>query len=127
MTVLINGVEYAARPLPAPEHAAQRLFRLRKPDGATYHVSQHAYGVECDCPDFVFHRDGLDPTGCKHIKALAACGMIAPPEPTADLLAPDTFNPPAPTLADLESDDLPFGPRLPDEPKPRPRPRRDRG
>ncbi len=35
-------------------------------------------GHTCDCPDFIFHRDGLDPGGCKHIKALVACGLLAP-------------------------------------------------
>jgi hypothetical protein len=122
VTLVINGVEYVARPLPSAEPAAQRLFRLRKADGSVYHVAQHAYGAECDCPDFIFHRDGMDPTGCKHIKALAACGMIAPPAPPADWLELDLFALPAPTLADLESDDLAFGPRLPDEPR-----RRSRG
>jgi hypothetical protein len=109
VSLTINGTEYLARPLPTSRHAAQRVFRLRKADGATYHVSQHGHGAECDCPDFIFHRDGLDPTGCKHIKALAACGLIVPPElppgwDDADHL--ETL-----TLADLDSDDLPFGPR----------------
>ena len=32
----------------------------------------------CDCPDFTFKREGIDPEGCKHIKALVACGLIEP-------------------------------------------------
>lgn len=107
VVVAINGVEYVARPLPS-RHAAQRVFRLRKADGSSYHVSQHAYGLECDCPDFIFHRDGLDPTGCKHIKALAACGMIVSPEMPGEWL--DEGPTPA-TRAELESDELTFGPR----------------
>ncbi len=30
----------------------------------------------CDCPDYIFRRDGLDPSGCKHIKALVGSGLI---------------------------------------------------
>jgi hypothetical protein len=44
-----------------------------RPRGATvYHT--------CDCPDFIFHRDGVDPDGCKHIKALVAYGLLDPTE-----------------------------------------------
>jgi hypothetical protein len=45
-------------------------------DGTIYLLARRPHGAECDCPDFVFHRDGLDPAGCKHIKALAACGVL---------------------------------------------------
>ena len=41
-----------------------------------YDVAQTPYGPECDCPDFIFRRAGLDPHGCKHVRALVACGLI---------------------------------------------------
>lgn len=98
--LVINGIEYNARPIPTQEPSVRKLFRLRKPDGAAYHVSHHDYGSECDCPDFVFHRDGIDPAGCKHIQALAACGIIPAPEGT-------------PLASNLDQDELPFGPGAP--------------
>ena len=53
-----------------------RAFRLIKDDGTIYDVAQTTYGPECDCPDYLFRRDGLDPAGCKHIKALVRSGLI---------------------------------------------------
>jgi hypothetical protein len=55
---------------------AARAFRLLKSDGALYDVTQTLFGPQCDCPDFVFRRDGLDRSGCKHVKALVAHGLI---------------------------------------------------
>lgn len=110
--VEINGTPYVARPLPSADASVRRLYRLRKPDGSLYHVAQGAHGPECDCPDFIFHRSGLDPAGCKHIQALTAYGMLDPagsgegPGPAEVLGAPigpspDDFlrfgPPPAPT------------------------------
>ena len=54
--------------------AALRAFRLRKEDGTVYHIAVTEHGPTCDCPDWTFHRDGIDPAGCKHIKALNAVG-----------------------------------------------------
>ncbi|WP_422923964.1 hypothetical protein [Singulisphaera sp. PoT] len=78
MVLAINGGRYRVRPIPCDRTAASRCFELRKEDETTYHVSQHVHGPECDCPDFIFHRAGIDPAGCKHIKALAAYGMVEP-------------------------------------------------
>jgi hypothetical protein len=33
-------------------------------------------GAECDCPDFEFHRKGLDNGPCKPVAAVRACGLI---------------------------------------------------
>ncbi len=79
LTLNINGTSYGVRPVQADPSSALQAFRLRKPDGTAYHVARQPYGCECDCPDFVFHREGIDPAGCKHIKALAACGLLAMP------------------------------------------------
>src|SRR5262245_33031590 len=76
LTLVINGTAYALRPVRVDRSAALQAFRLRKTDGTTYHVSLQPYGCECDCPDFVFHRDGIDAAGCKHIKALTVCGVL---------------------------------------------------
>lgn len=84
LTLAINGTDYNVRPTPADSFAAIRAYRLRKADGTTYDVAETVHGHTCDCPDFIFHRDGLDPDGCKHIKALVACGMLAPAQPEPD-------------------------------------------
>jgi hypothetical protein len=76
LMLVINGKPYNLRRIPCDPSAALRADRLRKPDGAVYHVALTGHGATCDCPDFTFHREGLDPGGCKHIKALAAVGLM---------------------------------------------------
>jgi hypothetical protein len=51
-------------------------FRLKKGDGTIYDVAATARGVTCDCPDHLFNRDGKDVAGCKHVKAMKACGLL---------------------------------------------------
>lgn len=72
----INETFYRVRPLREGPGEATRAFRLNKPDGTLYDVAQTDFGPTCDCPDFIFRRDGLDPSGCKHVKALVAEGLI---------------------------------------------------
>jgi hypothetical protein len=72
----INRTFYEVRALACDPIIADRAFRLNKADGTFYHISQTRYGPHCDCPDFIFRRDGIDPTGCKHVKALVAEGLI---------------------------------------------------
>ncbi len=67
---------YLVRPLACDGGEAVRAFRLNKADGTLYDVEQTRYGPRCDCPDFIFRRDGLDPAGCKHVRALVAYGLI---------------------------------------------------
>lgn len=69
--LLIDETLYGVQPL-----AGERAFRLNKSDGTLYDVAQTSHGTRCDCPDFVFRRDGLDPNGCKHVQALVAQGLI---------------------------------------------------
>ncbi len=79
LTLSINGVPYAIRPLAAdPGAGVARLYQLRKEDGALYNVAQHGHGAECDCPAFVFDHDGRDDRGCKHLVALRAVGLLPP-------------------------------------------------
>src|SRR5262245_31280132 len=68
---------YRVHPISCENAAVIKAFRLNKPDGTLYDVAQTPYGAQCDCPDFVYRRDGLDPAGCKHVQALVAQGMIA--------------------------------------------------
>ena len=72
----INRTFYEVYPLDCDPIVAEKAFRLNKPDGTLYDVAQTRYGPQCDCPDFIFRRDGLDPAGCKHVKALVAEGLI---------------------------------------------------
>jgi hypothetical protein len=80
LTMAINGVDYRVEPNPPAAFAAGKAYRLRKPDGTAYDVAATGYGLTCDCPDFIFHRDGLDPDGCKHIKAMVAYGLLDGPQ-----------------------------------------------
>ncbi len=73
----INQTVYAVHVLPCDPPAVGNAFRLNKADGTLYDVAQTRYGPQCDCPDFIFRRDGIDPSGCKHVKALVAQGLIA--------------------------------------------------
>ena len=72
----INETVYGLRVLDCDPEQAVRAFRLDKADGRRYDVAQTHFGPQCDCPDFIFRRDGLDPAGCKHVKALVAEGLI---------------------------------------------------
>lgn len=75
---LVLGIDesiYEIRPL----KAVRRVYRLTKVKGedrTQYDVAVTPYGPECTCPDFVYKREGLDPTGCKHVKALSHFGMV---------------------------------------------------
>jgi hypothetical protein len=74
----INQSLYRVEPLECGPGVASRAFRLNKGDGTLYDVAQTSFGPECDCPDFIFRRAGLDPLGCKHVKALVGQGLIEP-------------------------------------------------
>ncbi len=72
----IDRTLYVVKRICCDQTAALRAFRLIKPDGTCYDVAQTRFGPECDCPDFIFRRSGLDPDGCKHVQALTAYGML---------------------------------------------------
>lgn len=73
----IGTTRYLLSRLRCDDGLGRRAFRLVKDDGTTYDLIQTKYGPECDCPDFIFRRDGLDAKGCKHIQTLKAVGMIS--------------------------------------------------
>ncbi|QDV36060.1 hypothetical protein [Tautonia plasticadhaerens] len=72
----IDGFPYGVRPVLSDPYVARRAFELTKPDGTRYDIAQTHHGACCDCPDFIYRREGLDPLGCKHVRALVACGLI---------------------------------------------------
>src|SRR5437763_647744 len=75
LTIRAKGkaTAYTVKPIkPDPESGVSRAYSFKKAGGETYVVSQHEHGAECDCPDWVYSRDGIDPSGCKHIKAAVA-------------------------------------------------------
>ena len=72
----INETYYGVRALDCDPMIVAKAFRLNKADGTLYDVAQTRYGPQCDCPDFIFRRAGLDPSGCKHVKALVTEGLI---------------------------------------------------
>ena len=76
LLLVIDRTIYAVRPIDCDPSEAVRAYRLNKPDGTLYDIAQTRFGPQCDCPDFIFRRDGLDPSGCKHVKALVAEGLI---------------------------------------------------
>jgi hypothetical protein len=76
MTLRINGVPYRVRPLYIDPELGTRAFRLTKADGTAYDLACGTHGRECTCPDFVYARDGIDPAGCKHVKAGVALGLL---------------------------------------------------
>ena len=57
----INGVDYRVEPNAAEAYAVMKAYRLSKADGTAYDVAWTDHGLTCDCPDFIFRRDGLDP------------------------------------------------------------------
>jgi hypothetical protein len=77
LVLLIGSTPYVVQPLPHESEEERRVFRLLKADGAAYDLAETRYGLACDCPDFIFRRDGLDPNGCKHVKALVRHGLLA--------------------------------------------------
>ena len=78
LTLHINSTAYSVRPLWCDGIHATRLFRLHKAGTPTrYVIALTPDGPVCDCPDYTFNRDGIDPEGCKHIKAMLAVGLLS--------------------------------------------------
>jgi hypothetical protein len=76
LLLIIDRTVYFVRALRCDATLARRAFRLHKADGTLYDVAQTDHGPRCDCPDFIFRRDGIDPAGCKHVQALVAQGLL---------------------------------------------------
>jgi hypothetical protein len=81
LVLTINGVQFVVRPIRTEDDAIRRAFRLRRlplRSDIIFDVAETRHGAVCDCPDFVFRRDGLDPRGCLHIRAMRAVGLLDP-------------------------------------------------
>lgn len=79
LTLEIDGTAYAVRPIVSEVPDVLKAFRLRRLDtGAVYDVARHTDHLSCGCGDFVYRRKDVDPKGCKHAKALVACGLLDP-------------------------------------------------
>ncbi len=76
----ISGVCYGLSRLDRPRLAVLEGWRLTKADGTAYDVARTEHGCSCDCPDFAWRRDGVEPDGCKHIRALIRVGLLHEPE-----------------------------------------------
>ena len=76
LDLTIGSTSYAIRSLEYSPRVGSRAYRLVKGDGTTYDVAPTDHGPVCDCADYIFRRDGLDPAGCKHIRALVGSGLI---------------------------------------------------
>jgi hypothetical protein len=76
LTLTINGVAYAVIPNRGASEVTHKAFRLRKHNGTVYDVAATTHGVTCDCPDYLFNRQDKDVNGCKHVKAMKACGLL---------------------------------------------------
>ncbi len=76
LTLTINGLHYGVRPIASQDDHVSRAFRLTRKE-TVFDVAQTIHGSVCDCPDFIFRRDGRDPRGCLHIRALLAVGLLS--------------------------------------------------
>ncbi|MDG3002571.1 hypothetical protein [Paludisphaera mucosa] len=81
LILTIDGTGYVVRPIRTDDPDLIRAFRLikaknRRGSGPIYDIAEHSYGVTCDCPDFIWKREGLDPLGCIHIRAMRAVGLL---------------------------------------------------
>jgi hypothetical protein len=78
----IEGVAYQVIPLKPDPQVASKAYRFIKRDSrgrltANYDVHLDAHGPQCECKGYLRWK-----RPCKHIKTLAAAGMI-PPLPAA--------------------------------------------
>ena len=74
----IEGVAYMVIPLQADPQVASKAYRFLKRDSrgkltANYDVHVNGHGPECECKGYLRWKKP-----CKHIKTLAAAGMILP-------------------------------------------------
>lgn len=76
LRLTINGLHYGVRPINSQDDAISRAFRLSRKE-SIFDVALTKYGAVCDCPDFIFRRDGRDARGCLHIRAMFAVGLLS--------------------------------------------------
>lgn len=108
----IFGFTYTVRPID-PGECGTVAFELYKADtGHHYHVIRDHFGiVACDCPDYLFRREGTGQP-CKHGAALVAKGLVPAPSPEPTTLGPRVFLTPAVSVVENAT------PRRLDRPRP---------
>jgi len=75
LELLINGNRYKVRLTVIGSIAEVRTWKLRKPDGTVYVVSQCLDGViTCSCKDFDARKSAK--SRCKHVLSLLAVGLF---------------------------------------------------
>jgi predicted nucleic acid-binding Zn finger protein len=74
----INGTKYRVRGSKAQAFGAtSRAFVLTKVGGSeSYEVADTALGAACDCPSMRYSSIDNPTFRCKHLRALAALGII---------------------------------------------------
>lgn len=78
LTLTIAGTHYRVRKLTPEDPSVVACYSVRKRGAEeSYHVSQHRTGLVCTCADWEFKRNGKDPKGCKHIRAIVAVGLLS--------------------------------------------------
>ena len=102
MVITIGQAGYRVTPLPLAFDAT-RAYRLTKADATAYDLEETADGVSCDCPDWTFRRDSIDPLGCKHIRAARAVGLFSEIPSNVEIVPHST---PAPEPVDAEVAEL---------------------
>jgi hypothetical protein len=74
LSLTIGDRAYGLAILPGPVYRLdyrEKVYDVT-PDGASL------AGATCDCPDYIHRRAGLDSLGCRHIRALRECRLLAP-------------------------------------------------
>lgn len=66
---------YKIHPIERDNAKVNEGWRLTKDDGTHYNVGFYPHD-SCDCADFTYRREGIDPKGCKHIRALRAYRLM---------------------------------------------------
>lgn len=76
LVLRICGTSYGLTRLDRGREAVLEGWRLTKPDGTAYDCCRTEHGLLCDCPDFAWRREDIEPEGCKHLRALVRVGLL---------------------------------------------------
>jgi hypothetical protein len=78
LTLTIDDLDYRLSPLPGDLGSGVIMaWRLHKLGTPTRHdVAETLDGATCTCGDQTFRHEGRDASGCKHIRALRALGLL---------------------------------------------------
>jgi hypothetical protein len=74
MYLRIDRTFYRVLPL-SIDLPSKSLWRFRKKSGREYTVHEGEFGLECDCPDFIYRRQNRR-LPCKHCMALIELRLV---------------------------------------------------